>query len=194
LLPPVRVRMQKHADPALLADVDTILIDCGLRPEECFRLGPANLVDGGIDIRYGKTKNARRRIPMTPRVKAILEMRLEKSRASRWVFPAPTKSGHIEKSSLRKQHATALKTATAAPARADRHQDHGVENFDLYALPTYLPHAVGPAHGPVDADADGRHSDMATTMRYIIHPRTNPRAKAMQRARERGGKAGRGSP
>src|SRR5207249_2121458 len=31
-------KMQKHTDPALLGDVDTILIDCALRPEECFRL------------------------------------------------------------------------------------------------------------------------------------------------------------
>src|ERR1022692_1435037 len=76
--------MQKHMDPTLLADVDTILIDCALRPEECFRLRrPANFVDDGIEIHYGKTTPAaRRRIPMTARVKAILEMRLEKSRGS----------------------------------------------------------------------------------------------------------------
>jgi integrase len=74
-------KMQKHADPALLADVDMVLIDCALRPEECFRLRPANLVDDGIEIRYGKTDNARRRIPMTPRVKEILDMRAERSRA-----------------------------------------------------------------------------------------------------------------
>lgn len=42
--------MQKHMDPTLLADVDTILIDCALRPEECFRLRPANIVDDGIEI------------------------------------------------------------------------------------------------------------------------------------------------
>lgn len=36
-----------------------------------------------------------------------MEMRLERARGSRWIFPAATSSGHIEKSSLRKQHATA---------------------------------------------------------------------------------------
>jgi hypothetical protein len=100
--------MQKHADPALLADVDTILIDCAPRPDECFRLRPANLINDAIEIQHGKTENARRRIPMTPRVKAVMERRLERTRGSAWIFPAPTKSGHIEKSSLSKQHATAL--------------------------------------------------------------------------------------
>ena len=105
--------MQKHMDPGLLADVDTILIDCALRPEECFRLRPKNVVDEGIEIHYGKTTPAaRRRIPMTARVKAIIEVRLEKSRGSKWIFPADTTSGHNEKSSLRKQHATALRGAT----------------------------------------------------------------------------------
>jgi hypothetical protein len=47
------------------------------------------------EIPYGKTDNARLRIPMTPRVHAILDMRLSKAAGSQWVFPAPTKSGHI---------------------------------------------------------------------------------------------------
>ena len=76
--------------------VHTILIDCALRPEECFRLRPSNLVEETIEIMYGKTENARRRIPMTARVRAILDLRLEKSRNSSWIFPAATKSGHIE--------------------------------------------------------------------------------------------------
>ena len=105
-------KMVKHMDPALLADVDTILIDCGLRPEECFRLQPGNVMDKALEIHYGKTESSRRRIPMTARVKAVIEIRLQRSGGSRWIFPAETKSGHIEKSSLRKQHATALKEAT----------------------------------------------------------------------------------
>ncbi len=116
-------QMLKHSDPALLADVDTILIDCALRPEECFRLQPANVVDDTIEIQYGKTENARRRIPMTTRVKAIVEMRLERSQGSRWIFPAPTKSGHIEKSSLRKHTYNRRQRSYAVTAGAARQQD-----------------------------------------------------------------------
>jgi integrase len=128
--------MQKHADPALLGDVDTILIDCALRPEECFRLRLSELVDdfSTIQIQYGKTDNARRRIPMTSRVKAILEIRSARSKGSRWIFPAQTKSGHIEKSSLRKQHATALKEATRLLREQTGNKNLEFEKFDLYSL------------------------------------------------------------
>jgi hypothetical protein len=43
--------MNQHMDAKLLADVATVLLDCGLRPEECFRLRPENILDGIIEIR-----------------------------------------------------------------------------------------------------------------------------------------------
>lgn len=95
--------MHQHMDPSLLSNVATILLDCGLRPDECFRLRPESLRDGKIEIQYGKTDNARRRIPMTPRLQAILDTRLSKVGGSQWVFPAPTKSGHMESSTVKKQ-------------------------------------------------------------------------------------------
>jgi integrase len=85
--------MEQHADPRLLADVSRILLDCGLRPEECFRLRRANVADGKIEIHFGKTDNARRRIPMTPNVAAILEMRLSKPEARNGYFPRRHEAG-----------------------------------------------------------------------------------------------------
>ena len=38
--------MEQFIDAALLRDVATILLDCVLRPEECFRLRPENVTDG----------------------------------------------------------------------------------------------------------------------------------------------------
>lgn len=49
----------KHATP-LLRDVAIILLDCALRPEECFRLQWSSVQDGLIEIQYGKTDNARK--------------------------------------------------------------------------------------------------------------------------------------
>jgi hypothetical protein len=63
-----------------------------------------NIRDGCIEIEYGKTDNARRRIPLSQRVTAVLAMRSTDAK-SEWVFPAPTRSGHIEPGSLK---ATAL--------------------------------------------------------------------------------------
>lgn len=175
--------MQKHTDPALLADVDTILVDCALRPEECFRLCPANLVDDAIEIRYGKTENARRRIPMTPKVKAVMEMRLEKSRGSKWIFPAPTESGHIEKSSLRKQHARAIKEATRLLREQTGIKTLQFENFDLYSLRHTALSRWAPHMDPWTLMRMAGHRDMATTMRYI-HPEDENTRQAMQRARD----------
>jgi hypothetical protein len=71
---------------------------------------------------------------MTPNVRAILEMRLSKSAGEKWVFPAPTMSGHIEPSSLKKQHAKAVSEAT----RILREETHDLkrvfEGFELYTL------------------------------------------------------------
>jgi integrase len=104
--------MEAYADAALLRDVATILLDCGLRPEECFRLRHENVLDSKLEIHYGKTDNARRRVPMMPRVKATLDMRLSKASGGSWIFPAQTKSGHIEPSSLKKQHLKAIAEST----------------------------------------------------------------------------------
>ena len=84
----------------LLRTVATILLDCGVRPEECFRLRWENIRDGVIEIHYGKTDNARRRIPVSNRVASVLDMQRSISNTE-WVFPAPTKSGHIEPSSIK---------------------------------------------------------------------------------------------
>src|SRR5438309_555700 len=86
------------SDPFLLRDVTTILLDCGLRPEEAFRLRWQHVQEDVLQIPFGKTENARRRIPLTQRAGALLSMR-RGAHSEEWVFPAPTRTGHIEKSS-----------------------------------------------------------------------------------------------
>ena len=95
-------------DPFLLRDAATLLMDCGLRPDECFRLRWEHVRDGALHVPFGKTENARRTIPLTPRAGGLIEMRRTVANGE-WVFPAPTKSGHIEKSTLKKQHPKACK-------------------------------------------------------------------------------------
>jgi integrase len=111
---------EQPEDPFLLRDFTTILLDCGLRPEESFRLRWQHIRDGALHIPFGKTENSRRRVPMTKRVEALLSMRTRQNSVD-WVFPAPTCTGHIEKSSLKKQHHKAVALA-------------GVEAFTLYTL------------------------------------------------------------
>lgn len=161
--------MQQHADPRLLCDVAGILIDCGLRPEECFRLRRESVRDGVIEIQYGKTDNARRRIPMTPRVRAILEMRLSKGDGGEWVFPALTKSGHIEPSSVKKQQMRAFR-------------ESGVQSFELYTLRHTCLTRWAPHMDPWTLAYLAGHRDMSTTKRYV-HPEHHTIKAAMERVR-----------
>jgi integrase len=103
-------RPTEPEDRFRMREVASILLDCGLRPEECYRLEWEQIRGGGMHIPFGKTENARRSIPLTNRVAALLDVRKSTS-TSRWVFPAPTESGHIEQSSLKKPHAKACRIA-----------------------------------------------------------------------------------
>ena len=86
---------QEPSDPFMLRDVATILLDCGLRPEESFRLRWEQVQDEVLHIPFGKTENARRRIPLTRRVAALLSMR-RGLRSEECVFPAPTRAGTLK--------------------------------------------------------------------------------------------------
>ena len=128
-----RERILAHAEEAAylavakqpLRDIATGIIDGGWRPEEIFRarwentrFRPAGLAAYGyVANLHGKTKFAKRNISMTARVRALLEMRFEEQgRPSEgWVFPAETKSGHVE--SLKSQHKQALKDSGLASRR-----------------------------------------------------------------------------
>ena len=92
----------KPRDPFLLCDVSTILLDCGTRPEEYFRLRWEQCRNGTIEITYGKTDN------VSQRVQSILAIRRGQVEGP-WIFASLTKSGHIEPSSLQGQHAKACK-------------------------------------------------------------------------------------
>jgi integrase len=110
------------AAPEPLASIATVLADTGLRPDECFRLRWESIAwvngrFGTLLVTHGKTAAARRVLPMTPQVRAVLEARWNDARRPEegWVWSAPTRSGHIEPSSLRKQHSKALKGGKVRP-------------------------------------------------------------------------------
>ena len=175
--------MMQYADSSLLRDVATILLDCGLRPEECFRLRRENVTDGKIEVHFGKTENARRRIPMTPRVKATVDMRLSMANGSAWVFPADTKSGHIEPSSLKKQHAKAIEEARRLLRKETKDNNAKLETFELYTLRHTCLTRWAPHMDPWTLAYLAGHSNMNTTKRYV-HPQERTIQEAMERARE----------
>jgi integrase len=158
-----------------LGAIATVLVDSGTRPEECYRLRWESITwtngrNGTFLVTHGKTAAARRVLPMTPRVRAILEMRWESAGrpVEGWIWPAPTKSGHIEPSSLKKQHRKALNIAKVRP-------------FVLYSLRHTFLTRLG--ESGCDAWTLARiagHSSIAISSRYV-HPSENAVLAAVER-------------
>lgn len=159
----------------LLSAVATVLIDTGMRPEECYRLrwesiAWANGRNGTLLVTHGKTAAARRVLPMTPRVRAILESRWQRMErpVEGWAWPAATSSGHVEPSSLKKQHRNAQRLADVRP-------------FVLYSLRHTFLTRLG--ESGCDAWTLARiagHSSIAISSRYV-HPSEDAVLSAMSR-------------
>ena len=77
-----------------LRDIASVILQTGMRPDEVFRMEVRNLdfVRRSILNSSGKTKAAKRIIPMTREVYDILQTRSRQARG-RWVFPSPAGPG-----------------------------------------------------------------------------------------------------
>jgi integrase len=151
----------------LLREFATVAVDTGLRPEEILRMRWENVhFDPAGDARYGyihnpsgKTKAAKRNIPITPRVKEILEARHELASTPRWgfVFEGKEPETQVSYNIIQKRHGRVL-TKTHA------------KKFRIYDLRhTYLTRL-----GESGADAFtimklAGHVSIETTQRYV-HP------------------------
>jgi integrase len=173
------------AAPELVAAVAAVLCDTGLRPEECFRLEWEAITwtngrHGTLLVTHGKTAAARRVLPMTPRVRRTLETRWEAAGqpAEGWVWVAPTHSGHVESSSLKKQHARAFRTLREDAAR---NHENAIRPFVLYSLRHTFLTRLG--ESGCDAWTLARiagHSNVSMLSRYV-HPSEEAVLTAMSR-------------
>jgi integrase len=107
---------------------------------------------------------------MTGRVRQLLETRWNSvsKPLEGWTWPAPTRSGHIEPSTLKKQHAKALKISKVRP-------------FVLYTLRHTFLTRLG--ESGCDAWTLARiagHSSIQMSSRYV-HPDENAVLNAMSR-------------
>lgn len=163
-------------------DCATLLIGTGMRPGEAYKLRWEQVLlngNGGlIQITEGKTKAARRMLPMIPAVFQALKARHEAQGGpdGGWVFPSGSRSGHLEESSAKKWHGKALERIRKA---------HEIEPsipeakpFEPYCLRhtalTWL------AESGCDAFTLARiagHSSITITQRYC-----HPQAEAIERA------------
>ena len=163
------------AAPPLWRDVATILLGTAMRPGEVYALRWENISLNGerglIQIIEGKTRAARRMLPMVPAVREVFQRRFEEQNhpAEDWIFPAQTKSGHIVQGTGKRPHRRALKISEVTP-------------FPVYTLRhTALTRL---AEAGVDAFTLARiagHSSISITQRYC-----HPQADAVERAFAKG--------
>ena len=161
----------------LLGAVATVLADTGMRPDECYRLrweaiNWSNGRNGTLLVTHGKTAAARLVLPMTPRVRALLEERWDAAGQPQegWIWPAPTQREHIDRSSLKKQHRKALHESRVRP-------------FVLYSLRHTFLTRLG--ESGCDAWTLARiagHSSVAISARYV-HPLKDAVLAALEKLR-----------
>jgi integrase len=158
-----------------LASIASVLVDSGLRPDEAYRMRWESVTwingrHGTFLVTHGKTAAARRVLPMTPRVRAILENRWEAAGKppEGWIWSAPTRSGHIESSSLRKQHQRALRASNVRP-------------FVLYSLRhSFLTRLAESGCDVWTLSRIAGHASLTMSQRYI-HPSQDAVLDAMAR-------------
>jgi integrase len=162
-------------------DAAIIIRGTGMRPGEVFVLRWENISlssSGGlIQVTDGKTKTARRMLPMLPVVCDALKARhagAGKPEAG-WVFPSTSREGHFNKDTAKDQHAKAIEKANE---KAKKEEMRELVPFQPYVLRhTALTQL---AQAGCDAFTLARiagHSSITITQRYI-----HPQADAIERA------------
>jgi integrase len=158
-----------------LRDIASVILQTGMRPGEVFRMEVRNLDFSRRSILNpsGKTKAAKRTIPMTRQVYEVLQARSKAARG-RWVFPSPAGPGWAEQPdrpirSVRKAHDAAIKRAGLQ------------EHFRLYDLRhTYATRAAQAGIDVLTLAALLGHTAVQMTSRYV-HPTDQHKQEAVQK-------------
>jgi integrase len=106
---------------------------------------------------------------MIPKVRMILETRWEGARnpVEGWVWPASTRSGHLEFSSLKKQHARCFDTLAE---ETKKNNGKPVRPFMLYSLRHTFLTRLGESGCAVWTLARiAEHKSVAMSTRYVHH-------------------------
>jgi integrase len=199
--------LEKAPNP--LHAVMTIMLDCGMRPDEVCRMRWEHVYFGDrqIYIPYGKTRNAKRYVGLTERMcdelKSLrgqaedsVSFPVESARAvaaalsprnSPWVFPATVRRKlRPDRPMVNPKSAWQRLMRTVAAEIAKRGLPALPDGLVLYSCRhTFATNFLRESNGDV-----GRlmalmgHSDMKTTMKYL-HPSTAGAAKVMDRHNQR---------
>jgi integrase len=167
-------------------DAATLILGTGMRPGEVYRLRwefvLLNGTGGLIQVSEGKSKAAKRLLPMIPDVYAMLKGRHEAQGkpADGWVFPSGAKGGHLEQGTGKTQHSAAIAKVNAEALKANAKLEAAGEKLLPLSLPAFEPyvmrHTALTRMAPFcDAFTLARiagHSSITITQRYC-HPQAD---------------------
>jgi integrase len=169
------------ASPQPWSDAAIIIRFTGMRPGEAFALRWENIhlngTGGLIQVTEGKTKAARRMLPMVPAVYAALKARREAAGNPEegWVFASASREGHFNKDTAKDQHQRALDRANAK-AKAEGGKE--IKHFQPYVLRhTALSQLAADGCDVFTLARIAGHSSITITQRYV-----HPQADAIERA------------
>jgi integrase len=164
-------------------DAATLILGSGLRPGEVYQLRWEHVLLNGhgglIRVAEGKSKAARRILPMVPAVYAVMKARHEAQGrpAEGWVFPTGSVCGHLEQGTAKTQHYRALK-ALAKAHKENPRENPQVKRFEPYCLRhTALTNLAAAGCDAFTLARIAGHSSITITMRYC-----HPQADAIERA------------
>jgi integrase len=158
-----------------LRDIATVILQTGMRPEEVFRL-EVRYVD--LDQRtifnpFGKTKAAKRKIPMSNDAFEVLKRRVNAARG-RWVFCSPGGPGRPENPDV---HVCTVRRGHDAAIRRAGIKEH----FRLYDLRhTFATHAAQAGVDVLTLASLLGHTTVQMTMRYV-HPTDQHKREAAEK-------------
>ncbi len=154
-------RLYLEAANPTLFDVATIILECGLRPDEVFRIRveDVDLLARTLKVQSGKTKNARRIVPLTEAALCVLKNRVTLGKGP-CIFPFRKGFGKSDwnrpMTQLWNAHKKALQKSKIRPA------------FTLYdCRHTYGTRAIEGGIDPLTLMRLMGHANLATTNRYV---------------------------
>jgi integrase len=162
-------------------DAAIIIRGTGMRPGEAFALRWENIhlndTGGLIQVTDGKTKAARRMLPMVPPVHAALMARWEVGGRPEqgWIFPASSREGHFNKDTAKDQHKRAIDRVNC---KARLEGGKQLQPFQPYILRhTALTQLAKSGCDVFTLARIAGHSSITITQRYV-----HPQADAIERA------------
>jgi integrase len=159
-----------------LADVATIMLEQGARPDELLsvRQADVNLFARRFVIQAGKTENAHRTLLMTDTTFRVFSRRL--ARPGLWVFPSPKLAGQ-RRTTLQKSHEIVTRGRLDRNGKRDGGCGVPCRIYDMrHTFATRF--AVGGGALPILAKILG-HADLSLLMRYV-HPSQADMDRAME--------------